>query len=68
MLVLSRRIGEALLIGSDLTIEVLRTDQNQGEAIFKITAPEHVSVRPAEVRKQGVVITHKRRSRLPVQG
>lgn len=67
MLVLSRRLGESLRIGDDVVIEVLNADERQGEATIKITAPKSVRVRLGEDHKQGVVITHKRRSRLVTQ-
>lgn len=67
MLVLSRRLGESLRIGDDIVIEVLRADEGKGEAVITITAPTAVRVSLPEDRKQGVIITHKRRSRLAVQ-
>lgn len=68
MLVLCRRLGETLRIGDDVVIEITGSNERQGEAELKITAPESTRVVLGEHQaKQGVIITHKRRSRLLVQ-
>lgn len=55
MLVLSRKIGEAIRIGDDIEIVVL--DATRGRVKLGITGPKHVSVRRSELD----VLTHTRK-------
>lgn len=50
MLVLTRRIGESLIIGDQITITVLNTKNNQ--ARIGIDAPREVSVHRNEVYRR----------------
>jgi carbon storage regulator len=66
-LVLSRRRGEAVIIGDEIQITVLAVHEDQNQVKIGITSPEDVEVHREEVynrvhgRKQDVAITHKRR-------
>lgn len=53
MLVLTRRIGEAIFVGDKIVITVLRTEGNKTR--LGIEAPVHVSVDREEVRNRGGV-------------
>ncbi len=48
MLVLSRKIGESLVIGDDITVTVL--DVQRGQVRIGIDAPKHVRVDRQEMR------------------
>jgi carbon storage regulator len=48
MLVLSRKVGEKLNIGSDIVLEILRIDHN-GNIRIGIEAPRDVSVDRSEI-------------------
>jgi len=50
MLVLDRRVGERLLIGEEIELEVI--DLNSGRIRLGIEAPEAVVIRRAEVIEQ----------------
>ncbi len=50
MLILTRRVGEKLMIGDDLSISVLRVNGNQ--VSLGVTAPEDVSIHREEVYEQ----------------
>lgn len=69
MLVLSRRSGEAVIIGDEIHMKVVAVDEASGYATIGIDAPLAVEVHREEVynrindRKPGVVVTHKRRFR-----
>ena len=47
MLILTRRVGEALMIGDDITITVLGTKGNQVR--LGVSAPKDVSVHREEI-------------------
>ena len=47
MLVLSRRIGETICIGSDIEVEIIRIRGNQVR--IGITAPREVGIRRSEL-------------------
>ena len=53
MLILTRRIGETVMIGEDIAITVLRVKGNQVR--LGVDAPKHVSVQREEIyqRMQG---------------
>ena len=53
MLILTRRIGETVMIGDDIAITVLRVKGNQVR--LGVDAPKHVSVQREEIyqRMQG---------------
>ena len=48
MLILTRRNGEALCIGEDIVIRVLRTDGRQ--IVFGIDAPKEIPVHREEIK------------------
>lgn len=48
MLVLSRKLGESLQIGDDITVTVVRL--KSGECRLSIDAPKDVSIRRGELR------------------
>jgi carbon storage regulator len=50
MLVLTRRIGEAIVLGKDVTIRVVQVDG--GRVRLGISAPEGVAVNRAEVLRR----------------
>ena len=50
MLILTRRVGEKLMIGDDLSISILRVNGNQ--VSLGVTAPDDVSVHREEVYEQ----------------
>ena len=50
MLVLDRRVGERLLIGEEIELEV--TDLRPGRVQFGVEAPREVVIRRAEVPEQ----------------
>ena len=50
MLVLDRRVGERLLIGEEIELEVI--DLNSGRIRLGIEAPEEVAIHRAEVIEQ----------------
>ena len=50
MLVLDRRVGERLLIGEEIVLEV--TDLRPGRVQFGVEAPREVVIRRAEVPEQ----------------
>ena len=50
MLILTRRVGEKLMIGDDLSISILRVNGNQ--VSLGVTAPEDVSIHREEVYEQ----------------
>jgi carbon storage regulator len=50
MLVLTRRVGESLVIGSDITVTVISIDANQVR--IGIAAPKEVPVHREEVFKR----------------
>ncbi len=54
MLVLSRKVGEAIAIGSDITIEVVAVDGDRVR--IGITAPEEVRVFRKELLKETIDI------------
>jgi carbon storage regulator len=47
MLILTRRIGEALMIGADVTVTVLAVNGNQVR--IGVNAPKHVAVHREEI-------------------
>jgi carbon storage regulator len=47
MLILTRRVGEALMIGSDVTVTVLGVKGNQVR--IGVNAPKHVAVHREEI-------------------
>jgi carbon storage regulator len=47
MLVLTRRVGESLMIGDEIAVTILRLKGNQVR--IGITAPKHVSIRRGEL-------------------
>ena len=47
MLILTRRVGESLMIGDDVTVTVLEVNGNQVR--IGIKAPKHVSVHREEI-------------------
>ena len=51
MLVISRRIGEAVVIGPGVTVRVLKPRAHGGRCRLAIDAPPHVSVRREELPK-----------------
>ena len=50
MLILTRRIGETLVVGDDVTITVLGVKGNQVR--IGVNAPKHVSVHREEIYKR----------------
>jgi carbon storage regulator len=50
MLVLSRRLGESLLIGDNITVKVL--DMQGGQVRIGIEAPRNISVHREEVKQR----------------
>ena len=50
MLILSRRVGETLVIGNDVTVTVLGVNANQVR--IGVKAPKEVRVDRVEVRKR----------------
>ncbi len=50
MLILTRRIGESLIVGEDVTLTVLAVNGNQVR--IGIAAPKNVSVHREEVKKR----------------
>jgi carbon storage regulator len=65
MLVLTRRTGESLIIGDEITVKVLSVDEETGQVRIGIDAPQAVDVHRREVFDRihgapGVTITHKR--------
>ena len=54
MLVLSRKVGEAIAIGTDVTIEVIAVDGDRVR--IGITAPEEVRVFRKELLKETIDI------------
>ena len=69
MLLLSRRVGEKILIGEEIQIKVLSVSEAVGSVRIEIEAPDPGAVHSKEVdsevsdRKAGPVVTHKRRWR-----
>lgn len=69
MLVLTRRLDEALMIGNEVLFQVSEVSEELGQVKISIEAPAGVAVYGREVltgveeTKAGVVITHKRRPR-----
>lgn len=64
MLVLTRRIGESLIIGDEITVKVLDVDEESGQVRIGIDAPLAVDVHRREVFDRihgapGVKIMHK---------
>lgn len=51
MLVLSRRLGESIVIGGGVTVKVLRVKGNVVQ--LGIDAPVEIPIRRSELRKQG---------------
>lgn len=51
MLVLTRKVGERILIGGGVVVEVVRLDK--GKVRLGITAPKGVPVHREEVAKRG---------------
>jgi carbon storage regulator len=47
VLILTRRVGESVMIGDEITITVLRVKGNQVR--LGVSAPKHVSVRREEI-------------------
>lgn len=71
MLVLTRRIGESLIIGDEITVKVLSVDEESGQVRIGIDAPQTVDVHRREVFDRihgapGVTVTHKRPRRYVV--
>ncbi|WP_024328866.1 MULTISPECIES: carbon storage regulator [unclassified Thioalkalivibrio] len=50
MLVLTRKVGERLMVGEDIAVEVL--DVNGSQARIGVTAPEDMRIDREEVRRQ----------------
>jgi hypothetical protein len=69
MLILTRRLGEAIILGHDVRIEVIRADEASGTVEFGALMPTSVQISaelgggPATAPK-GPVIVHKRRKRV----
>lgn len=57
MLVLSRKIGEAIAIGPDITVEVVAVDGDRVR--LGITAPEEVRVFRKELLKETIIINQE---------
>ena len=55
MLVLSRKVGEKLLIGDDVTVEIVRIKGNR--VTIGITAPEEVKVLRGELKQHTVELS-----------
>ena len=55
MLVLSRRIGDKILIGDDITVLVIEVDKDRCRLGF--TAPRSVSIDREEVRRERAIQT-----------
>lgn len=49
MLVLTRRPGEAIKIGDDITIILIRVDNKFQEAVIGIEAPKHIPILRTEI-------------------
>lgn len=50
MLILTRRIGEAIVIGDDVTVTVMQVDGRNGAVRIGIKAPPEVQVDRQEIR------------------
>jgi carbon storage regulator CsrA len=59
MLVLSRKAGEKLVIGSNITVEVLRIQGNR--ITLGISAPQDVKIMREELRQTSAKITKQPR-------
>ncbi len=59
MLMFSRRTDEAIKIGDEITITVLRFHPNQNQVSLGIDAPAHLSVYPSELSEDELKIWNK---------